>query len=91
MLTDRDRVHRTSKDKLRRTVVSRANVGNVGFVRNQNLGGAEITKLEDTRARVQQKVLRLDVAMANTEGVDVGEGTEKLVHVELRFAGMLAM
>ena len=44
---------------------------------------AKITKLKDVRLRVQEKVLGFDVAMANTHGMDVRQGSGKLIHVEL--------
>lgn len=72
-----------TEDQLRRPVVTRADVGDVGLVFNQNLGRSEIAQLQDTSVRVQQEVLGLDVAMTNSLGVDVGQRPEQLVDVEL--------
>lgn len=81
--TDGNSVHGASKNELRRSVVPRANVGHVGLVGHQDLGGAKVAQLEDAGARVEKEVLGLDVTVADTERVDVGEGAEELVHVQL--------
>ena len=47
------------------------------------LGAAEVAKLKDSTVRVEEKVLGLDVPVADAVGVDVGEGAEQLVHVKL--------
>lgn len=44
---------------------------------------SEIAKLQDTGDRVQEQVLRLDVAMTNADCVDIGQASEQLVHVQL--------
>ena len=36
-------------------------------------GAAEVTQFEDSTIRVQKKVLRFDVAMANAVRVDIGK------------------
>lgn len=74
-----------SKNQLRRTVVPGANVRHVWLVFYQDLGTSEIAQLEDTRRRVEQQVLRLDVSVADALRVDVGERAEELVNVELDF------
>lgn len=50
----------------------------------QLFGAAKVAQLEYGRLRIQQQVLGLDVTMADTERVDVGETPEQLVHIELR-------
>lgn len=48
---------------------------------------AKITELEDSCVRVHQQVLGLDVTVAHTLGVDVGQAPEELVHVHLGQTG----
>ena len=72
-----------SKDELGGSVVPGADVRDVGLVLHQNLCATEIAQLEYARSGVQQQVLRLDVSVADPLRVDVGEGAEKLVDVEL--------
>ena len=48
-----------------------------------DLGGAKVAELELVGLGVDEQVLRLDVAVAHTHGVDVGEGTAHLEHVQL--------
>jgi hypothetical protein len=74
-----------SKDEFRSAVVSRADVRDIRLILNEDLGASEITKLQDTTVGVEKKVLGLDIAMADSLRVDVGEGAEKLVNVELHF------
>lgn len=73
----------STKDQFRCAVVSGANVRHVWFVFHQNLGTAEITELQDAGARVEEKVLGLDVAMADALRVNVCKSPEKLVDVQL--------
>ena len=82
-LTDVGRVVGRAKDKLRRSVVPRADVRDVGLSLDQDLCAVKVAQLEDAGRRVEEEVLRLDVAVADPDRVDVGEGTEELVHVEL--------
>jgi len=72
-----------TKYELRRTVVSRADVRNVWLILYQYLGTAEIAKLEDTTSGVEQQILGLDVSVADTLRVDVGERAEQLIDVKL--------
>mmetsp|Transcript_30501 Transcript_30501/g.79201 ORF Transcript_30501/g.79201 Transcript_30501/m.79201 type:complete len:203 (-) Transcript_30501:740-1348(-) len=67
------RVVRRSENELRRAVVARANVRDVGLALDQDLRRAEIAKLEHVRLRMYEQVLRLDVAMADAKRVDVRE------------------
>ena len=71
-----------AEDELGGTVVSRANVADIGLASDENLGRAKVTELEDTCGRVEEEVLRLDIAMADADGVDVGEGAEELVGIQ---------
>jgi len=73
----------SSKDQLRCTVVARANVRHIGLVFHQNLRATEIAELQDARMRIQQQVLWLDVSVADSLGMDVGERAEELVDVQL--------
>lgn len=82
-LTDVGRVVRCPKDELWRAVVAGTDVADVGLASNKDLRGAKIAELEDARGRVEKEVLRLDIAVANADGVDVHERAEELVHVEL--------
>ena len=82
-LTDLGGVVRGAKDQLRGAIVARADVRHVGLVRDQDLGASKVAQLQDARGRIQEQVLRLDVAMADALRVDVGERTEKLVDVKL--------
>jgi hypothetical protein len=76
--TDVGRVVRRAKDQFRRTVVARANVADVGFARNENLGRTKVAQLQDTRGGVEEQVLGLDVTVTDAYRVDVGKGSEKL-------------
>jgi hypothetical protein len=71
--TDVGRIVGCAKDKLGRSVVAGADVGDVGLVRHEDLGATEIAKLEDARVGVEEEILGFDVAVADAEGVDVGE------------------
>ena len=80
--TDVGRVVRRTKDELWRTIVAGADVADVGLACDEDLGRAEITELEDAGGRVEEEVLRLDVAMADADRVDVHERAQQLVHVQ---------
>ena len=67
------RVVRRAKDELGRSVVARADVRDVGLAGDEDLGGAEVAEFEDPRGWVEEQVLRLDVSVADADGVDVGE------------------
>lgn len=71
-----------AEDELWSAVVARADVRDVGLVAHQVLGRAEITQLQNSSFGVDEQVLGLDVAMADADAVDVGEGAKELVHVE---------
>mmetsp|Transcript_15888 Transcript_15888/g.18402 ORF Transcript_15888/g.18402 Transcript_15888/m.18402 type:complete len:329 (-) Transcript_15888:80-1066(-) len=72
-----------AEDQLGRAVVARADVRHVGLALDQLLGRAEVAQLQDVRGRVHQQVLRLDVAVADAQRVDVRQRPEHLVRVEL--------
>lgn len=72
-----------AEDELRRPVVPRADVRDVGLILHQNLGATEIAQLEYAGGRIEKQVLRFDVAMADALRVNVGQRTEKLVDVQL--------
>jgi len=48
---------------------------------NEDLCATKITKLQDTTGWVQQQILRLDIPVTNTLGMDVREGSEQLIDV----------
>lgn len=72
-----------AKDELWSTVVPRADVADVWFAGDQNLGATKVAKFENTSLRVQEQILRLDVTMADADRVNVRERAEKLIHVKL--------
>lgn len=72
-----------AEDELRRSVVSRADVRDIGLILHQNLGATEIAQLEYAGGRVEKQVLRLDVAVAYALRMNVGQRSEKLVDVQL--------
>lgn len=81
--TNLGRVIGGTEDEFRGAVVSRTDVGDVRFVLHQNLGTTEIAKLEYAAVWVKEQVLRLDVTMAYALRMDVCQGSEELVDVEL--------
>lgn len=82
-LTDLGSVICSAENQFRSSVVTRANIRHVRLIFHENLGTTKITQLQDTRAGVQQQILWLDIAMADPLGVDVGQGAEKLINVQL--------
>lgn len=81
-LTNVGRVVGRTKDEFRRAVVPRTDVTDVRLALDQDLGRTKVAQLEDARRRVQEQVLRLDVAVADPDRVDVGERPHELVHVQ---------
>ena len=81
--TDVGRVVGCPEDELGSAVVARADVADVGLARDEDLGGAKVAELEDAGGGVEEEVLGLDVAVADADGMDVHEGTEELVHIQL--------
>ena len=72
-LTDLGGIVSSTEDEFWRTVVSRADVGDVWLILHQNLCRAKVTQLQNTGVRVQKQVLRLDISVTDTLRVDVGE------------------
>eukprot|EP00042_Codosiga_hollandica_P047769 m.523355 g.523355 ORF g.523355 m.523355 type:complete len:537 (-) comp57523_c0_seq15:1321-2931(-) len=68
-----------AKDELWCAIVARANVRNILFAGNKQLGTAEIAELDDTRCGIDEKILRLDITMAHANRVNVCQSTEGLV------------
>ena len=65
-LTNLGGVVRRTKDQLWRTIVPRANIRHVRLILNQDFGTPKITELENTSAWIEQEILRLDIAVADT-------------------------
>mmetsp|Transcript_27146 Transcript_27146/g.68916 ORF Transcript_27146/g.68916 Transcript_27146/m.68916 type:complete len:393 (+) Transcript_27146:146-1324(+) len=80
---DDRRVVRGAEDQLWRAVIARADVGDVGLALHQPLRRAEVAELQDVGAAVDQKVLRLDIAVADADSVNVPTRSAHLVRVEL--------
>ena len=75
-LTNLGGIIRRAEDQLRRTIVPRANIRDIRLILNEDFGTPEIAKLEDTSVRIEQEILRLDIAMADTLRVDVCKRAE---------------
>lgn len=82
-LTDLGGIIGCAEDQLRGTIVPRTDIRHVRLVLDEDLGTPEITKLENTSVRIEQEILRLDIAMADTLRMDICQGTEQLVDVYL--------
>jgi hypothetical protein len=54
---------------------------------NEDLCGSEITEHENTGSGVEKEVLRLDISMTDADGVDIGQGSKKLLISLLESAG----
>ena len=80
---DAARVVGGTKYQLGGPVVARANVGHVRLTLHQNFGAAKVAELEEVRLGVDEQILRLDVAMAHAEGMNVGQRAAELVSVQL--------
>lgn len=81
--TDVGGVVRGAEDELRGAIVAGANVADVRLSCDEDLGRAKVAKLEDPGGGVEKEVLGLDVAVTDADGVDVHEGAEELVHIQL--------
>jgi hypothetical protein len=46
---------------------------------NEDLCGSEITEHENTGSGVEKEVLRLDISMTDADGVDISQGSKKLL------------
>jgi hypothetical protein len=82
-LTNLGRVIGSAKDQLRGPVVTGADVRHVRLILDEDFRASEIAQLQHSAARIKQKVLRLDVTMADALRVNIRQGAEKLVDVEL--------
>mmetsp|Transcript_23299 Transcript_23299/g.48727 ORF Transcript_23299/g.48727 Transcript_23299/m.48727 type:complete len:208 (+) Transcript_23299:663-1286(+) len=80
---NRRRIIRTPKDQLGRPIIPTANVTDIRLPPHQRLGTSEVAQLQLLILGIHEKVLRLDVAVANPQVVNVGESTGELVEVEL--------
>lgn len=76
-------VVRVSKDQFWRPVVPRTDVRYVWLALHELLGTAEVAELKHVRLSVAKNILRLDVSVANTLGVNVGDRPHKLVRIQL--------
>lgn len=83
--TDLRGVVRSTEDQLRSAIIPRANVRNVRLVLHQNLCAPEIAQFQHSGLRIQEEILRLDVAVADALRMDVCKGAEELVDVEFHF------
>lgn len=72
-----------AEDKLWCPVVPRADITDVWFPSNEDLRRAKVAKLQNARCWIQEKVLWLDVPVADTDAVDVGQTAEQLIHIKL--------
>ena len=57
--------------------------GLVHFSLSLSLLPAKVAKFEHSSLWVEQEVLRLDVSVTHTIRMDIGQGAEQLVHVQL--------
>eukprot|EP00355_Strombidium_rassoulzadegani_P008311 CAMPEP_0168618554 /NCGR_PEP_ID=MMETSP0449_2-20121227/6133_1 /TAXON_ID=1082188 /ORGANISM="Strombidium rassoulzadegani, Strain ras09" /LENGTH=162 /DNA_ID=CAMNT_0008659435 /DNA_START=443 /DNA_END=932 /DNA_ORIENTATION=- len=81
--TDQTSSSSVAEDELGSPVVAGTDIGDVGFALDELLGAPEVAELDDIVVEVDEDVLGLDVAVADAHGVDVGDGSEELVGVEL--------
>mmetsp|Transcript_142131 Transcript_142131/g.354177 ORF Transcript_142131/g.354177 Transcript_142131/m.354177 type:complete len:255 (-) Transcript_142131:206-970(-) len=72
-----------AEDEFGCPVVPRADIGHVRLPLYQTLRRAEVTELQGVRSAVDQQVLRLDVTVADADGVDVGASAAHLVGIKL--------
>mmetsp|Transcript_9353 Transcript_9353/g.23285 ORF Transcript_9353/g.23285 Transcript_9353/m.23285 type:complete len:346 (+) Transcript_9353:247-1284(+) len=80
---DAARVVCGAKYQLGGPIVAGANVRHVRLALDQNLGTAKVAELEQVGLGVDEQVLRLDVAMAHAERMNVRERAAELVRVQL--------
>lgn len=73
----------SAEDQFWCPVVSGADVRHIRLVLHKNLGASEIAQLQYASVRVEEEILRLDISVADSLGVDVGKRAEKLIDVEL--------
>jgi hypothetical protein len=85
VLTNFGSIVRSAKYKLRGSVVSRADVGDIRFIFDENLCAPEVAQLQYTTGWIQEQVLRLDISMAYSLRMDVCKRPEELINVKLDF------
>lgn len=73
-----------AENELGGAVIAGADVRDIRLAVEELLGAAKVTELQYGRLRIEQKILRLDITMAYAQGVDVGQTSKQLVHVELQ-------
>jgi len=71
LLTNLGGVVGGTKDELRSAIVAGADIRDIGLVCDQDFGATKVTELKNTCVWVKQKVLRLDITMTDSLGVDV--------------------
>lgn len=74
-----------AKNQFRRPIISRTDVRYVGLVLHENLGAAKVAQLQNATVGIKEKILRLDVPVTNALGVNVRQGSKKLVGIEFDF------
>jgi hypothetical protein len=73
---------RSTKNQLRRPLLATAYVTDIGLAADQPFRAAEVADLEHVRLRVDQQVLRLDIAVADVLRVDLGQRAHHLPRVD---------
>lgn len=81
--TDAGCIIGSTKDEFGSAVIARADVRHIRLAGDKDLCGAKVAEFEHTLGGIQQQILGLDVAMADADRVDVGQGAEELIHVQL--------
>ena len=74
---------RITEDKLRSPVISRTYVGNIWLSKDELLCTTEVTQLEHVGLHITENVLRLDISVTNTFGVNICNRSHQLVGVQL--------
>lgn len=74
---------RVSKDQFGRSIVPRANIGDVGLSRHKVLSAPEIAHLKDVRVGIHQDILRLDISVTDSNSMNIGQRANQLVGVNL--------
>lgn len=75
---------RCAENQLWSAVVSRTNVRHVCLVSCQHLGGTEIAQFQYGRGGIYEQILWLDVAVTDSQRVNVAESSEQLIHERLQ-------
>ena len=87
VLTNFCGVVRGTEDEFGCPIIPGADIRHVGLVLHQYLGATEIAEFQDARVGVEEEVLGLDVSVADALRMDVGEGAEQLVDIQLHLEG----